>query len=181
MNSPDDDEAYKKFESLCDKGAGELLIPEVDLVSDLAEARICMGTAHRLSKRYEASIDATLRRIVDKTEHPCAAVFLTDADFDEFRAIRGRLRVKYMWKSSAFKGFIPKGELLPQVTRCGQQDLDTPGQFPSIRETWWIKERPYSYYVEPLRLPKIAANPNYPNCVALIHSRIPKQARINSN
>ncbi len=181
LNSPDDDEAYNEFERLCDKGAGELLIPEVDLVSDLAESIICMGNFHRLSKRYEASIDATLRRILDKTEHPCAAVFLTDAGFDDFEGVKGRLRVQYMWRSRAFKGYIPKGELLPKGTRCARQDLDLPGQFLPIKETWWVKNRPFSYYVEPLRLPQIAANPNYPKCVALIHSRIPKQAGTNSN
>jgi hypothetical protein len=167
------DEAHRKFENLCDIGAAELLLPHDEFLADLQQAHPGLAHSTFLSGRYLASIDATVRRVLDLTEHPCAAVFLTDENFKEFGAVVGRMRVKYLWKSNAFKGFVPPGTLLPKGScTCSAPPTARDG-FPKTRETWWVNGRPYSWYIESLRLPAVPANKEYPKVVALLHSRRP--------
>jgi hypothetical protein len=167
------DEACRKFENLCDIGAAELLLPYDEFHADLQKAHPVLSHTSELSQRYVASIDATMKRMLDLTDHPCAAAFLTDEEFKEFQAVAGRMRVKYFWKSTNFRGFLPPGNLLPKSS-CAHSAPPTASKlFPTARETWWINSRPYSWYVESLRLPTIPNNSEYPKVVTLLHSRQP--------
>ncbi len=171
--SSEDDPAHREFEHLCDFGASELLFPHEPFLQHLGSAAVCMRHATGLASQFVASTDATLKRIMDMTAHSCAAVFLTDGAFKEFPVARGQMRVRWMWKSKSFKGFLKQGTLLPRGICIPGSCSEKADSFPKGRQTWWINGRPFSWYVEPLALPAIPGSPEYPRVVALLHSRKP--------
>ncbi len=171
-HGPVSDEAHRRFENLCDIGAAELLLPLEDFSRDLA-AGATLRHAQALGRHYVASIDATVKRLLDLTSLSCAAVFLTDRAFKEFLPSHGRMRVRYCWKSTAFRGYFPVGTLSPPRSAIlgalpELADLHVP-----VKETWWISDKPRSYYIEPLRLPLIPGNLEYPQVLAMLHARKP--------
>jgi hypothetical protein len=168
-----DDPAHKKFENLCDVGAAELLMPHEEFSRDLGGGDMGLTYMDRLRSRYVASIEATLKRMLDFTEHPCAAVFLTDETFKNFPAIRGQMRVQWMWKSKSFKGYLPQGTLAPKNSDILQNALETAQPFAKTRETWWISSKPRSWYVEAVRLPVIPGLLAYAKVAVLLHARLP--------
>jgi hypothetical protein len=171
------DVAFKKFEGLCDAGAAELLMPFEDFTADLQDTQVSFPKSLQLAARYKASIDATLKRVLDlHADAPCAAAFLTDRDVGDERALRGRLRVLYCWKSGSFGGFIPSGTLVPANSQSLPHACSGATPLSAAKETWWIGGKPRTYYVESLRLPVFADNPEYPLVVALLHARKPKIA-----
>ena len=125
------------IEALCDVGASELLFPLPWFAADAARLA---GTAEgilRLARQYEASPEATIRRLVDVSPSPCAAVFLAwklkpvqerrfagtrgqTCMFDidpaaDARALR-ELRVDYCVASEAFRAgglFVPGDKSVP--------------------------------------------------------------------
>lgn len=167
------EEEHKRFENLCDVGAGELLMPHLNFLSDIQSSPLSLAMIESLGRRYTASIDAALKRALDVSEHPCAAAFLTNRGFKEFPAVRNRMRIKYFWKSRSFVGFPRPGTLVPGGITPQSAPATAIVAFPKSRETWWINHRPYSWYVELLRLPVIPENQDYPQVVALLHSRKP--------
>jgi Zn-dependent peptidase ImmA (M78 family) len=66
--------AQPDAEELCDLGAVELLLPPDPFRADMAGSRPTMELASRLATRYEASLEATARRVV--TLHRCPAMFV---------------------------------------------------------------------------------------------------------
>jgi hypothetical protein len=124
-------------EALCDAGASELLFP-MPWFADDAEG--LAGTARgvvELARRYEASPEATIRRLVEVSPTPCAAAFLVwklkpvqerrfagsrgqlcmfevDPAADA-RSLRG-LRVDYCVASESFRArgwFVPADKSVP--------------------------------------------------------------------
>jgi hypothetical protein len=66
--------AKPDVEELCDLGAVELLFPQDAFRADMLGNRPTMQLASMLATRYEASLEATARRIV--TLHECPAMFI---------------------------------------------------------------------------------------------------------
>lgn len=163
------DAAYRRFENLCDIGAGELLMPFEDFSADLPAGRVCLPHVSALGSRYLASIDAALKRVMDLTLYPCAAAFLTDESFKEFKAVPGQMRIKYFWKSASLKAFFPPGTLLPNESCAHAAPLKAADVFPKSPEVWQIDGKAGSWYVEPLRLPAVPNNKDYPKVVTLLH------------
>jgi hypothetical protein len=164
-----DDRAYQEFENLCDIGAAELLLPYEDFVADLEANHVCLAYMSSLGRRYIASLDATIKRMLGLTAHPCAAAFLTDESFKDFPAVAGRLRIKYFWKSDSFRAFLHPGTLLPADSSALSAPIVASPVFPHSRETWWVNERPCFWYVQSVRLPAVPGNTEYPKIVALLH------------
>jgi len=164
--------AFFEFENLCNLGAAELLFPLEEFERDLGSAPTRIMHCAALATRYGASIDATVRRVLDLTPHSCAAVFLTDEAMNGHNALPGRMRVRNYVKSTSFRGHFPQGTLLPKGTRLTNAPPAPAADLRAAKETWWINERPRSLYVEALALPKIP-NKDYPKVVALVHSRLP--------
>ena len=170
------DREYREFENLCDIGGGELLLPFEDFITDLKKSYICLARMGDLGRRYVASLDATIKRMLDMTDHPCAAAFLTDEGFKEFAAVSGQLRIKYFWKSTGFNAFLNPGALLPAKS-CALSATDVANpSFPKSKETWWLNGRSHSWYVQAVRLPAIPGNKDYPKVVALLHPFRPNNA-----
>ncbi len=171
--SASDEGEHKRFENLCDVGAAELLMPHEDFMADLRLHESTMAKAILLSGRYNASIDAILRRLVPLTSHDCAAVFLTDESFKDHASVAGGLRIKSFVRSPSFAGFLPPGTLLPSSSVAHSATHASQSPFPDQRETWTIEGKAISWYVEALRLPVFPNNKEYPKVVALLHSQTP--------
>lgn len=168
-----EDAAHKKFENLCDMGAGELLLPQDDFLPDLESGKMSLLHMEALRTRYNCSIEVVLKRMLDYTKHSCAAAFMTDQPFKDFAAVQGQMRVQWMWKSDSFQSYLKQGALAPKFSNALARAIDTARPFPSSRETWWINGNPRSWYVEAVRLPLVPDAPTYAKIAALLHSRKP--------
>jgi hypothetical protein len=156
-----------KFEHLCDVGASEMLMPLDDFTDDFQKLKwLGFESVHKLRERYQASIDATIYRLVDLvTSVGFTAVFFTDQRGTNHGY--GPLWVKYSSRNGLFKSFIPAGVTPPSnsvVTQCYRNNLETTVP---VKETWWIKGAPRSWLVQAAKLPTVLEDVNYPKVVAL--------------
>ena len=170
----EDDPAHKKFEYLCDLGAAELLMPHDEFSADMSGDVMNLARMDVLRGRYISSIEATLGRMLDFTDHSCAAVFLTDEAFKGFPETPGQMRVQWMWKSKTFNGYLKQGTLAPRTSHVLQNAPNVSQPFSKTRETWWIGGKPRSWYIEAVRLPAITGLSAYAKVAALLHARLPK-------
>jgi Zn-dependent peptidase ImmA (M78 family) len=160
--------AEKRFEYLCDLAAAEMLLPLEEFNKDLEGVKwLGFETINKLRKRYEASIDATVYRMMDTVKTvPCAAVFLTDQKGKH--GGHGPLWVNNVAANSFFKGFIKPGTLPPKTSvaiHCYQNGVETTEPF---KETWWINGNPRTWLVQAAKLPTIPENPHYAKVVVLL-------------
>jgi hypothetical protein len=167
-----EEKAFFEFENLCNIGASELLFPLLEFQRDMSKNPARLIFSSTLATAYGASVDATTRRLLDLTDHSCAAVFLTDESFGDFAALPGRMRIKYYWKSGSFRGHFPKGTLLPKASQITLAPPAPPIDLRTGKEAWWINNRPRSLYVEAMVLPKVT-NKDYAKVLALVHSKLP--------
>ena len=64
------------LETMCDKAASSLLLPEEHLKGDLLEADFGMATLMDVAETYQASLEATGYRIVDLAPYPTLFIVL---------------------------------------------------------------------------------------------------------
>jgi Zn-dependent peptidase ImmA (M78 family) len=158
----------KEFENLCDIAASEMLLPLMDVSDDLAQLkRISLNEFLRLSRRYEASIDATAHRFTELIETiPCAVVFLTDQRGSN--SGRGPLWVKYLCRNSLFNGFIPIGTATPADSVALRCFRDGESITEPSKETWWISGKPRTWSSQAIKLPEFPLNPDYAKVAILL-------------
>ena len=116
-----------EVEFLCDLGASEIIMPTPDFDSDVENMGISLKSLRVLSKRYEASREATAIRMIGTDFYPCALIVLdyshkpTEKDkIEESRYQQNlfndypwkpplmKLRVQYSVRSKHFSPYIPK-------------------------------------------------------------------------
>ena len=102
----DEDKAHRQFENLCHAGAGELLMPFPEFHHEAVGHIFDGKLVHMLAAKFDASLDATIKRLIDCAPEPCAAAFLTDQAFSNFRAWEGRNRVVWYWHNETMKGYL---------------------------------------------------------------------------
>ncbi|HEV3272829.1 MAG TPA: ImmA/IrrE family metallo-endopeptidase [Candidatus Methylacidiphilales bacterium] len=168
----DEDKAHRQFENLCHVGAGELLMPFPEFHQSAIGHYFNGELVHALATEFDASLDATIKRLIDCSTEPCGAAFLTDEAFSTFGAWKGRNRVVWYWHNDAMKGYVPSGTLVPESSACNKC-VATSADIPASRETWYIANSPRSFYVEALRLPAVPEKPDYPKVAAILHSKRP--------
>lgn len=100
------------LEALCDLGAVELLLPRKDFVTDLDGNTPTVGLASLLAERYDASLEATARRIV--TLHPVPTLLIALEPACKPSAPHDEPRLRVQWASGS-KGwpFIPRHKSVP--------------------------------------------------------------------
>jgi hypothetical protein len=120
-----------------------------------------------LSRRYEASIDATAHRFTELIDAvPCTTVFLTDQKASH--PGNGPLWVKYSCRNALFKGFISAGVTPPASSvalhcyRNGEKITS------AVKETWWLNGKPRTWLAQAIRLPEIPHNPDYSKVAVLL-------------
>ena len=104
-------------EKLCDAGAAELLMPQVQFQSHLAHLGTSLSTGRSLCRLYKTSLIATLIRMVQLTKGQHALIF-----WHRVRNAEGnRLRSEWSIVSPEWtQGFIPKSHFIAATTLLGQ-------------------------------------------------------------
>lgn len=115
----------EEIESLCQIGASELLMPEKEFVDELARVEFSLASAAGLVRRYAASREAVIRRMVHLSHCPCAAVFLSKRLSPREKAAEKRprlfaetaptpkMRIVYSVPSHDFPLFLPPHKSVP--------------------------------------------------------------------
>lgn len=151
-------DADREEEFLCDAAAAELLLPD-HLFRPAAQACGChLGAVLELAARYEASREATARRLVETNLWPCALVVWHRAYKKSEAALalqptlgmewdppQPKLRVRYAIASATFGCFIPAQLSAPRdglLERCFADGGPVSGE-----EMLRIGGREMSFYV----------------------------------
>lgn len=123
--------ANKDWETEANQFSAELLLPR-SLVTQRLQGYGSPEMTHiqKLSEDFETSIEATARRFIELSEHPCAVVFSKDNV------------VRYIVKSEFFEEQVDvwKGDRLPNPSMSCQTTSD-PDEWHRIDACWWLKER----------------------------------------
>ncbi len=115
-----------EVEFLCDLGASEIIMPAPEFNRDVKKIGISLKSLERLSKRYNASLEATAIRMITTNFDSCALIVLGYSHKpSELRQIENaknqpnlfsdcpwnppplKLRVKYSFQTKHFSGYIP--------------------------------------------------------------------------
>jgi hypothetical protein len=141
------------LETLCDLGAAELLLPRTMFLDDLAGNTITLDLVEQLADRYDASLEATARRVVTLHPQPTLLVALELARKPTQPFAKPALRVQ--WKHSGGDWpFVPRhksvaddgifgralrGEIINEIAPLGELTN------PEISRAF-ISARLYPYY-----------------------------------
>ncbi len=100
------------LEALCDLGAVELLLPRAAFLNDLAGNSPTLGLAGQLAQRYDASLEATARRIVTLRPAPTLLIALELSCKPSAPHDKPKLRVQWAHGSTDWP-FIPRHKSVP--------------------------------------------------------------------
>jgi hypothetical protein len=100
------------LEALCDLGAVELLLPRRDFLNDLDGNTPTLALASQLAQRYDASLEATARRIVTLRPAPTLLIALEPSCKPSAPHEEPRLRVQWVHGSADWP-FIPRHKSAP--------------------------------------------------------------------
>jgi len=168
ITTPDE----KEFEHLCDIGAGEFLLPLEEFTKDLNAMPLTLEHVVFLKEAYLASIEATIRRSLDLTQRPHAAVFFHHAIDGKDEASRDELAVKYFCRSASFRRFfIAPGSYPPKSSTVNMIPLsngDNTQPTPIQLETWGENVKSTRLHVQAIALPKVPQKTDYPKVMALV-------------
>lgn len=130
-NESQEDATTRQLETLCDLGAAELLMPHASFTANLQSLGTSLDAVRTLAKMYAASGEATLIRVSQLSEQPCAIVFLSEklkptqarttanAEFDfNLAPVSPKLRVDYVRAIEGFDLFIPIDKSVPLTSAC---------------------------------------------------------------
>lgn len=158
----------KEFENLCDVAAAEMLMPFENFEKDIQKhAAGDFAAVHALRRLYQASVDATIHRLINFEDRlPCAAVFLTDQR-GKFEG-GGPLWVKYSAIGKRFGAFIWPGTTVPKgsvALLCYDSGVDILEQ---TQEAWPVRGKEMQCLVQAIKLPAIQEAPDYAKVVVLL-------------
>lgn len=152
----------REIEQLCDIGAAEILLPEMDFREDLDRIGFGLAAVGPLRERYEASREAVIRRMVQLDDGPSAAVFLEyrlkpserasvrQLSLLRSTAPRPKLRIGHTATSDSFEVFLPRHKSLPEAS-CAYR-ASVAGDLAAGIEDWGIPGLP-SCRVEAMPMP----------------------------
>lgn len=163
----------KEFETLCDIAAAEMLFPRDEFYASLSKIKkYDFDSIIELKRKFNASIDATCLRISDLDKNASVAfLFLTDQREPKYRG-SGPLWLKYSAKTSKFPTFLESG-ISPPKDSTAYLSLNNDESMVSrgaIKETWWIQDKPRTFWVEAIKLISVD-NPKYPKILVKLLTR----------
>ena len=104
-----------EVEFLCDLGASEIIMPTPEFNRDVEKMGISLKSLERLSKHYNASLEATAIRMITTNFDSCALMVLGYShkpselrQSDCLWLLPMKLRVQYFVRSKYFFAYIPK-------------------------------------------------------------------------
>src|ERR1051325_6689515 len=134
----------REVEFLCQIGAAELLMPPEDFRRDLNTVDLSLRSTPMLMKRYAASREAILRRMIALAPAPAAVVFLSRRQSPvQERSSRGdpenpppRFRICYTVRTDDFPLYLPHHKSVPDSSCvCQASGVD---EVVSQQEQWDI-------------------------------------------
>lgn len=157
-----------EVEFLCDLGASEIIMPTPDFDLDVENMGISLKSLRVLSKRYEASREATAIRLIGTDFYPCALIVLDyshkPAEKDQIEASKYqqslfpcepppmRLRVQYSVRGTHFSAYIPKHKSIEESSPLYEVSVTRkPFQGETVLN---LGRRTLNTYVEAMALPK---------------------------
>ncbi|MDF3140859.1 ImmA/IrrE family metallo-endopeptidase [Streptomyces sp. T21Q-yed] len=109
------------LEALCDVGAAELLFPRSWFSADLAGNEPTLDLIERLAIRYDASLEATARRLVTLYPEPALLVGFEPACKPTQPNAQPALRVQWAYtNTSGSWPFVPKHKSVPESSVFGR-------------------------------------------------------------
>lgn len=172
----------RELELLCDMGAAEILLPEDEFRADVERQGFGLHAVTSLRGRYQASREATIRRMLRLDQGSSAAIFLEYrlkpsevVDQRQLRLIhqaaqpRPKLRIAYTAVSENFQIFLPQHKSVPAES-CAYRALLS-GDVERAREQWDIPNLPMCL-VEAMAMPPGDELDASPRAVALLHLSI---------
>jgi hypothetical protein len=102
----------RDLEALCDIGAVELLLPRMAFADDLAGNAPTLDLVEHLAARYDASLEATARRVVALRADPTMLIALEPARKPSAPHAEPRLRVQWVHASGAWP-YVPQHKSVP--------------------------------------------------------------------
>lgn len=145
--------AHRELEFLCNLAAGEFLMPLEAFNSEIADRIPSMYLAQQLRVKFDASTEATLRRLIDVSGGKTALLTMSRRlkpseikEEDNLLCLEGlaervvatpKLRVDYSWTSPSFRVHIPEHKSAPDGS-VAYQVLESAGCLPK-KENWGIR------------------------------------------
>jgi Zn-dependent peptidase ImmA (M78 family) len=125
----------RDLEGLCDLGAVELLLPRTHFAEDLAGNPPTLDLVEALADRYDASLEATARRIVTLRPQPTMLIALEPASKPAAPGAEPQLRVQWAQASGKWP-YIPKHKSVPDDSPLAQpllgEVVDEPGDLAGL-------------------------------------------------
>ena len=100
------------IEALCDLGAAELLFPRETFCADLADNPATFDMIEQLASRYDASLEATARRLVSLNPSPVLLLVLASSCKPTAPDAQPRLRVQSAQPAGSWP-FVPRYKSVP--------------------------------------------------------------------
>jgi hypothetical protein len=142
----------KQVEDLCNLAASEILFPSRYFESDIAGKEITGEGILALAARYQASIDATSRKLVNSVDYPACVLF---AKYKEPQG-KGRtsLVMQYPAPNAHFKIWFPRNYRINSNSIANESHRDRK-IFRSDNESWCVAGKWCEWSVEAIPLPPI--------------------------
>jgi hypothetical protein len=102
----------RALEQLCDLGAAELLLPRAPFLDDLAGKPVTLDLVEQLAEHYDASLEATARRVVAVHLQPTLLLALEPACKPSQPRAEHVLRVKWHYAGGEWP-FVPRHKSVP--------------------------------------------------------------------
>ena len=168
----------QEVETLCQIGASELLMPKEEFTTDLDGPAFSLDSVPILVRRYSASREAVIRRMVHMSSCPCAAVFfskrLSPREKQAERRPRliaataptAKMRIIYSVPGDDFPIFLPPHKSVPETSCVNAATFVD--DIERARERWEIAGFG-NWQIEAMRLPvNDDANDMVPTVAALV-------------
>lgn len=145
------EKAEWEFENLCNIAAAEFLFPLEEFTADIGNGILQAVEIKNLAARYEASIDATTRRLVNLCAKPACVIFAQYRPPKPGAVVS--LFVHYAVPNEHFSGRFFKGMKINSKSAANRAYKDqTP--FGSFTESWMVGGKWARYQVEAIPLQK---------------------------
>jgi hypothetical protein len=110
--------ADHELEMLCNLAAAEMLLPLGTLEDDIRGQDLSIDMALDLRRRYEASTEAVLLRLMGLSEYPCGVFAATAENSNDLGKVR--YRIEYLKTTQGWSTGAKRGDYLPANSIAGQ-------------------------------------------------------------
>lgn len=148
------EKAEWEFEDLCNVAASEFLFPQEEFAVDVGDGVLRASRFVELASRYEASIEATTRRVIHSCKKAACVVFARYRPPPPGTVVS--LFVQYSVTNDRFRGKFFKGMKINSKSVANSAYRDQ-NPLSAASESWMVHGRWRRFRVEAMPLPKVEA------------------------